>query len=393
MLEEKTLDELVAEARITGRLTLVGSHQVDKPLDLRGLHVDASTATIVCSGEGLIIAGGNASSPVNPTQRFYNVQSINGLAIKIMGAKGQTICVERSNSIELEATTETKPWRNYSIAYSVFNFGFVNKIVLSSKGPRNAWISENTFNLRRCEWFGTITDAKHHRCNHNIVNGGTFEGHSRIVLQHATDCKFNNIRFEGHPTVEFGKDTARNTIINTWDSSESDHLHNNAEEVVDRGVSNKVIDSELITKTRTQIASNSILNDSYSDRLTGPSSSSVLLEAPIVSVIAGDEILGTTDGRNGYRFELYFYDSEFELLQPKKHWVSSAQITWELYDSFLGQGTGTSSSQAAIQRAAIDDGVAYVRCNMRGSYRQQQNQTAKIATLYHVTSQIVPFRG
>lgn len=224
---------LAAEyARESSRtLRAEGNFIITETLNLRNVSLEMTNAVFTISHSGIgVLLGGNASNPSNPRQNFGTIIRNSGISsettpdIRIIGAKGQHINIERCDYLQLYANYNASvASTDYSIAYSTFNLKKVDTIHFL--GVEKGWINENYFYLNRTNNIIFADNPYHH--NHNKFYGGTMEGAGKIDIQRGDNNYFYGFRFERYPSsstdqqliINFGEYTWNNSIEATWLSS------------------------------------------------------------------------------------------------------------------------------------------------------------------------------
>lgn len=202
------------------------SYRVDTPVDFRGVELDFK-AVIKPTFEGqpqVILGGSSQDGQFNPNQNLHAVISPTSspLApnIRVIGAKGQNIKVDRTYYLQVWADTEVNAITDASSAYSHFHLRAVDKIELQSNktttGSLSQWINENHFHLQRTKEFiidGTYTH------NHNHIYGGTFENSGSLInIIRGSNNTFHGLRFENGGSVKFGLESRDNNVEYSWTS-------------------------------------------------------------------------------------------------------------------------------------------------------------------------------
>lgn len=224
---------LAAEyARESSRtLRAEGNFIITETLNLRNVSLEMTNAVFTISHSGIgVLLGGNASNPTNPRQNFGTIIRNSGISsettpdIRIIGAKGQHINIERCDYLQLYANYNASvASTDYSIAYSTFNLKKVDTIHFL--GVEKGWINENYFYLNRTNNIIFADNPYHH--NHNKFYGGTMEGAGKIDIQRGDNNHFYGFRFERYPSsptnqqliINFGEYTWNNSIEASWLSS------------------------------------------------------------------------------------------------------------------------------------------------------------------------------
>lgn len=206
-------------ARFKGKklVAFYGRTRISSDVSVRHIACDLSSLDIICLETAKLIIGGSAGNGVeNPDQLIgsvrnlnyqYDVEKIINPTIVCIGAKDQYIKIRFSQYILFYQSTDPATYPNdASQAYSTFDIGYSIKIVVDTDprfqnggsddgaGSRIQWFNENTINLNRCIGFFMRGNYNH---NANIINGGSFEGKSKIYLEDGGRNKFKDIRFEG----------------------------------------------------------------------------------------------------------------------------------------------------------------------------------------------------
>ena len=154
---------VASAAAISNNLTLkslVGATYLfnSKDVNFRNVSCDFTGSSFLADNGYKLIIGGNASSSDNKTQKFGKITRNSGMTsvptCRIIGAKNQTISIERVDFLQLYADTSTSVYNtDFSIAYSTFHINRADKIELtnnaSTTGSTVQWINENSFFIKR----------------------------------------------------------------------------------------------------------------------------------------------------------------------------------------------------------------------------------------------------
>lgn len=210
-------------------------------VSFRFIELELGACTFVVDKPYKVIIGGDAGTGLNPPQKIGNVQnpktSFTAIptatpTLRIMGAKNQSIKIGFVQELQFYQSTDPTTYpRDASQAYSTIDIDFAMVLTVDTDprfdggnqadgaGSANQWFNENTININRCYGFYLRGSYNH---NHNIINGGSFEGVSIIRLERGNKNHFKTIRFEGTSnSVYFGENTLGNTIEKTWFGSEA----------------------------------------------------------------------------------------------------------------------------------------------------------------------------
>jgi len=367
-----------------------GTYLTTNTIDLRRRFVQATEATISGNHANIVaILGGNSASANNPSQWIGTVTRVTGVSstptIRIMGAKGQHIGVQRTEYLQIYADTDNAT--TTSCAYSSFWFKYVTKLELTANfattGSSIQWINENEFYLNRVDEF--IMDGTY-RHNNNQFYGGTFEG-SSITINRGQSNTFHNVRFEGTNTVTFSADAFYNNIIQTWISSTAPwNAENVSATITDNGIGNSVARDESLRRTTHIVGSASaediVLNNAVNFPLRVPSlgvvrggaSQGSIFSTGFVRVFKNDTMgfYSTQQGATTplYRISVDFFDINKQPVTPvlNTNYVSS---------SLTGISGNTVNNQTGQQEAAmglLTSDVAFVKIYINGSSGTQASR-------------------
>lgn len=415
--------------RLGKALEVFGNFKLSAPIDFRDLNLiaSASSFTLDTADQIGLILGGNASQSYNPEQKVGRVyrsdETMTTPTIRVMGAKGQRIFVGRTQYLQLFASTSAPDRnRNYSIAYSTFNLGHINKIELtndsanaggaadSNTGGTIQWINENVFNINRCHGL-TISGTYTH--NHNKFNGGTWEGPVVIDIQTGFCNYVLGGRFEEGPTtVKFGSKSANNWIQKTWDGTLDDRqsgLINGT--VEDLGTANVVSDDFSDRHNVTCVAYASVtdpwLNFSVDfparapllQRVGGTAGNAPVMSSDKIRIERNMEFYWAWQDHDAgdnplYRPFLEFFDKNNMPINASTSWVMTPGAPTPS-GNFLstGTGVGTSNYWATITQAALDAGALFVRVGTRISGSQVANSIARTISIFCGTPPNVRYHG
>lgn len=415
--DTSAFQQATAAARAAGKPLLIDAphpglrYRLTSQVDLRGLVVHGSQSLIWADHDGVgIILGGNASKGSNPDQDINTVERSPGRVttsptVKVVGAKGQRIWVKYTDWLQVwaektlpEDQAVNDPDR--SSAYSSFYINWAPKITIEAPSANGGWINENDFYLNRCTDL-TIQGSTSFRHNHNRVWGGTFENAASITINRGADNKFYNMRFEGGPTlINFGTNSERNVIINTWAGSEfggwpDDPLVNGT--ITDNGgPGNIVIDENQMYRDSVVVASSDIndvvLNFTLASsgisttrgrtlqKVTGPGGGAVCL-SDYMPVTAEDhyffewrdEIAGTVPK---YRPFFEFFDKDMKPVANAAGFVSSSNINVVDMNE-VRSGSGLITGQFGRVTKTAEAGAVFMRVGARASAGELGLATAK----------------
>lgn len=214
-------------------LTGAGTYYIKSgDVNFRFLELALGACTFVVDPTYMIIMGGHAGSALNPNQTIgnvrnptfnYNPETFTNPTIRVIGAKNQYVKIGFVQYLQLYMSTDPLTYpKDASTAYSTFDIAYAIKIAMDTDpryangsnmdgaGSQNQWCNENVFNLNKCTGFYMRGSYSH---NHNIINGGSFEGESIIRLENAKRNHFLKQRFESTKLViYFGEKTDGNII-------------------------------------------------------------------------------------------------------------------------------------------------------------------------------------
>lgn len=253
--------QAAADAAKLSKKPLIGAgtyHIKSGDVNFRHLQTDLKDCTFIVSKPYKIIGGGHAGTGNNPTQHLGSIRrpvittvldDLIDPTLQIIGAKGQNISISYIDYLQFYQSSDPTTFpADASQAYSIFNITSAIKISVDTDprfdggasqdgaGSRNQWFNENTINLGRCYGFYIRGSYPH---NHNIINGGAFEGNSVIRIEHGNKNTFKSLRLEGsNAKVYFGEDSSGNTLERGWFSVPSNFYF--LPEVEDYGILNDV---------------------------------------------------------------------------------------------------------------------------------------------------------
>ena len=342
--------------------------RIDSPINLRRIMLDIrGQIAPTFSNEPQVVIGGRAGEGNNPPQYVASVLSSDTSSpsspnIRVIGAKGQRISVDRTYYLQVWADTEVDADLDQSSAYSDFNLKYVDQIELASNtettGSDVQWINENVFNLKRCGGFkidGTYTH------NNNRVYGGAFENGSIIDIVRGSNNRFYDIRLENGGKVQFGELARDNSVEYTWTSSvparPADMIN------FDAGLRNLVYNVEARATTSTTLvaltaddaeagaaAPRGVSNISQNGGLLSVAASKVFYDSSIIPLSRATVVRIKSDGvvSGSLRVKISGYDA------------SGTLITTSTDNDFSGIGIGSlsfSGSQGHIPSANTYTGM------------------------------------
>ena len=169
----------------------------------------------------LILQGTISGDPALTVQISYDAQTtdaitwdvgtIDGPILRMMGAKNAFIRVQKASELELYADgSQTK---YYSLAYNTFVLGNIAKLEFNSVS--SGWINENVFINGRMSTFVMDGDYSH---NNNIFYRPTFETVTFDLIK-GNNNYFYDVRLEGTNNIHFHERATGNVMTRTWLSS------------------------------------------------------------------------------------------------------------------------------------------------------------------------------
>ena len=196
-------------------------------LDFTGLHINHK-GVIYLNNYNLLIGGGSTNNLLGDLSEFksHNEQLFDTIKISKYSSQGGGVVQVRGLSsttlsinyivAELQLICTSK--QSY-IGYNIFNFATASQIrCLAEDNVTSGWINTNVFNIGRSTKF--IVEDSVYMFDHNVINGGAFEGNYNIILNKGTNSIFkyprlentiNNIKYY----IYLGKPTSNNTIVTT----------------------------------------------------------------------------------------------------------------------------------------------------------------------------------
>lgn len=416
----------IAKCKSTGKSLsipkLANGYRLTAPVDVRGVNVLDSNATLYINHAGIgVIFGGNASNPDNPRQSFGSVIRVTGAAglttpdMRGIGIKGQHVHVERCDYLQLYANDAApNSSTDYSCAYSNLFLKKVDTIQLY--GENGGWINEVNFYLNRTNKILFVDGPYSH--NHNKFYHGTMEGLGVIDLPIGNNNKFTGFRLERNKsnpsetlTINFGSETWDNSVQASWVSSprytNEPYNPNSMVTVTDDGLGNSVYniqDLESDERVMFDLSPSTPFLSSINAQLTGTlnqntdmdgvryvkslasgkfrcltSSGGLLHDGRMFEFRNGDKIAFASD-KALFRPLIYLYDQNGKALvteptddivsMPGKSWVNGAYTLGVNSKAFFALFKKT--SQAKYFRIALNFGNAtagldfeYARLTMR----------------------------
>lgn len=367
-----------------------GSYLLTDTVNLRKIAIEMPSAQFSINHAGIgIILGSSSSNESSLPQKIGRIVRVGGLTsvptVRIIGAKGQNITVERSDYIQLYADkTPSVLSTDGSIAYSKFTFTRCLTVELannlSASGETGVqWINENDFYLSRTRNLIITGDYSH---NHNRFYGGAFENGSTIDVQIGNSNLFFNTRFEGGANINFGSGTWGNIVIPTWANNGlapyQDGSQIGSVNINDLGVGNYVQALWTIAQREYPILDiNHITCKSYSestnDRPTiegvqlqcdgidtfKRASSTSIYQSPLIPVAIGDAIHLRSDALLRYRFRIY--DENRKLITStndpeidiRTYIVAPTSLVWNSSGNYFNNGTDQNYQVMGIRSNTI----------------------------------------
>lgn len=360
-----------------------GTYLTNATLDFRNVTVQADAAYISGNHANIIvIAGGNSNTSSNPTQNFYSVTRVGGVTstpdVRIIGAKGQYITIQRSEYVQLYADTDDS--NGGSIAYSSFHFRFVDTLELTTNpsptGSTTQWINENQFYLNRVRTLNVSGTYPH---SNNQFWAGTFESATAWTWDTGQSNTLWCARFESGPTITFNYPACYNRIVQTWTSSAADWRSELlGATIVDNGYGNVFVKQDSLDREAHIVASNSVYNNVCLDTqsvypsqvpslaVVKATANGHLLQTTLFPVFKNDRIgFYTTEVPAGdesdYRCNIYFYDANKQPVTPV---LGSDPATSNYQSSTMTTISGNAAALGTGRNAAdlilTTDAVAYV---------------------------------
>lgn len=375
-------------------------------LNMRRVACDFTMSKISVSGGFKLIIGGNASSTDNATQQFGYVTRSGGATstptIQCIGSKCQRLEVRYVDYMQLYADTASAVYStDYSIAYSVFNLDYCNKLELatnpanvgagSGAGSVTQWINENTFNLKRTNII--IIDGSYAH-NNNVFNGGGLEGGSVITINKGYSNLFRDMRFEGGSTITFATGTWDNEVIQLWSSSRRNPYDDIAGigsiTISDSGIGNQVIQSAHLLQQRIPLLSVNTSNCLTFSNVSGSSftrgpnfttlanvdlqrygidrftraSNRLVFDSPLIPVSIGD-CIEFAASHALFRSYVRIYDSNKALITDETVNSNPALNTYlQGYSGLIWDGVDRykfSNDSSAHKGIVINSAVAYIK--------------------------------
>jgi hypothetical protein len=191
--------------RITSEVDLTGITNID----IRG------TIKVDCvSGNGLVI--GSSSATTSPFKAYVSSVTEGDsvgedvIGIRVQGLKNGDTTVMSCFRMQLYADSNDATIS--SIAYSNFNFGKVDELLLTGVGT--GWINENKFYNGR---IGLIRFTGEYGHNNNTFYSPDLEN-ATLDIQVGSSNTFWNARLEGTNTIDLAAGTHSNRVYQAWNS-------------------------------------------------------------------------------------------------------------------------------------------------------------------------------
>ena len=207
-----------------------------KPIDLFGLRY------VNIQGEVTTPELKLGYSSTQPWQTNYFVSRVKG-TVKISGLKNGDTTIQAADKVLLYANGDI-PTEN-SMAYSKFDFGFIEELELFSEGTGIGWINENIFNGGRVSKLKISGNYPH---NNNTWYKPQFDNFKVEILNGHSNA-FHDCRFEGTADVYFAKGTYNNYFERNYTSFLGSYGLNKSSVLrTDDGYNNKIfytLDSDV----------------------------------------------------------------------------------------------------------------------------------------------------
>lgn len=179
---------------------------IPEPFSLKGVRYIQANGEITCPE---LTIGYNASQP---WQTNYYIRRIQG-TLKIVGLKSGMVDVQAAQKVLLYANGDDST--EYSMAYSIFKFGFINSFEMYSEGENAGWINENIFIGGRVNRI--VMDGNYHH-NSNVWYNPQFDNIVINIMKGHSNV-FHDCRFEGSANITFGEDTHNNIFEKKYNSN------------------------------------------------------------------------------------------------------------------------------------------------------------------------------
>lgn len=372
-------------------------------VSFRSIQLDLGACKFIVTDPYKIIMGGDASTTQNPTQVIGDVQNVtaslnynftNNPTVRVIGAKNQRIKFGFVQYLQFYQSTNPATYpADASQAYSTFDVDCAVKIsvdtdpaydnaeLVDGAGKGNQWFNENTFNLNRCYGFFMRGSYPH---NHNLINGGSFEGNSVIRLESGRKNHFKQMRFEGTKnSIYLGERTQGNIIEKSWYSSEASFW--TVPDLTDLGKLNSVrtsYEKEGVRRSIMSLSVNDAVFNKQKDSAYGRAASTkhiksreakytLVGQSKIFTLAAGDYIFACIDGDEDsyYTASIVFFDENRNLIED----INSID-----FESSLTKNTGRFSGgfSRTARFAHYSSSVKYAQVSIFTS-ADTSRQTAK----------------
>lgn len=198
--------EAVEVAKATGKTLLIPDEiklNLPNPTNIREVRYLEAKGEITCPELTI------GYSSTQPWQSNYYVKRITGVA-KIVGLKSSQVTIQVADKVLLYANGDDPTIS--SIAYSIFNFGFIREFEIFSEGTAVGWVNENIFNGGR---LSKITIDGNYNHNNNTWYKPQFDDLT-VNITNGSSNVFHDCRFEGTANINFGSLSYDNTFIKTY---------------------------------------------------------------------------------------------------------------------------------------------------------------------------------
>lgn len=375
-------------------------------VSFRNIQLDLGACKFIVTDPYKIIMGGDAGTTQNPTQIIGDVQNVtaslnynftNNPTVRVIGAKNQRIKFGFVQYLQFYQSTNPATYpSDASQAYSTFDIDCAVKIsvdtdpaydnaeLVDGAGKGNQWFNENTFNLNRCYGFFMRGSYPH---NHNLINGGSFEGNSVIRLESGRKNHFKQMRFEGTKnSIYLGERTQGNIIEKTWYSSEASFW--TVPTLTDLGYLNSVrtdYEKQSVKRSVLNLSVTDTVYNNQKDASYGRASSNKYIKSreakftmlgmsKVFPILKGDYIFAKLVGEPNtyYTVRVYLYDNDMNIIDN----VLSIENETSLTASASGYFTGGISDTATARFSSRDSSVYYAQVQIY-SPADLARQTAK----------------
>lgn len=327
----------------------------------------------------LILQGTISGDPALEVQISYDAQTtdaitwdigtIDGPTLKLMGAKNATIRVQKATELELYADGSMPKY--YSFAYNTLLLGNIQKLEFSSVS--GGWINENVFLNGRMATFVMDGDYAH---NNNIFYRPTFETVTFDLIKGSSNY-FYDVRLEGTNNIHFHEYATGNVMTRTWLST-SPTVNNDLTPYTDDNGTNIIVLSTSAFNRYERIEMNKH-NWNFNDvRYLYPSGNGLyiqawrpdpIIETELIPIDKGAMLILDSD-QPYWRVRAFIYDHLKNLItiEPLTAPLYGGAVPWDSNNNCYATSSNTQTYfqlGLCAKKYAVDTGARYVKFEVR----------------------------